>query len=342
MSITRIKKGQIIDYMLEQILTSKNVINKVSENFNLSKTTIYRYLRELEEKGVIKKKNRGNYELVKTSYNFIYDNDGSLEEDYIYKRDIEPLISSLPENVRKIWMYSFTEMFNNAIEHSESEKISCYVECNYIETTILIMDYGVGIFKKIKDYFGYNSIDDAINELFKGKITTDTDNHSGEGIFFTSRLMDQFSAISGGKFFTHSNHDEFLNTLKEEDDINILTHDKGTVVYMRLANRSHKQLVEVFDMFSDVDNGFNKTSIPMKNVYGNSFPVSRSQARRLYNRLDQFDEVELDFKNVEEIGQAFAHELFVKFANNNPNIKLSVVNSNQRIDAMINHVKNTR
>ena len=50
MSITRIKKGQIIDYMLEQILTSKNVINKVSENFNLSKTTIYRYLRELEEK----------------------------------------------------------------------------------------------------------------------------------------------------------------------------------------------------------------------------------------------------------------------------------------------------
>ena len=108
------------------------------------------------------------------------------------------------------------------------------------------MDYGVGIFKKIQDYFGYNSIDDAINELFKGKITTDTDNHSGEGIFFTSRLM------------------------------------------------------------------------------------------------DQFDEVELDFKDVEEIGQAFAHELFVKFANNNPNIKLSVVNSNQRIDAMINHVKNTR
>ena len=77
MSITRIKKGQIIDYMLEQILTSKNLINKVSENFNLSKTTIYRYLRELEEKGVIKKKNRGKYELVKKSYNFIYNNDSN-------------------------------------------------------------------------------------------------------------------------------------------------------------------------------------------------------------------------------------------------------------------------
>ena len=31
------------------------------------------------------------------------------------------------------------------------------------------MDYGVGTFKKIQDYFGYNSIDDAINELFKGR-----------------------------------------------------------------------------------------------------------------------------------------------------------------------------
>ena len=95
-------------------------------------------------------------------------------------------------------------------------------------------------------------------------------------------------------------------------------------------------------MFSDVDNGFNKTSIPMKNIYGNSFPVSRSQARRLYNRLDQFNEVELDFSDVDEIGQAFAHELFVKFASNNPNVKLIITNSNPQIDAMINHVKNTK
>ena len=95
MSITRIKKAQIIDYMLEQILTSKNVINKVSENFYLSKTTIYRYLRELEEKGVIKKKNRGNYELVKTSYNFIYDNDGNLVATclILLKSFIVPIIS---------------------------------------------------------------------------------------------------------------------------------------------------------------------------------------------------------------------------------------------------------
>ncbi len=342
MSITKNKKNQIIDYMLEQILRNNNVVDKVSDSFNLSKTTIYRYLSELENQNIINKKGRGKYELSKTTYHFKYNNNGQLEEDYIYNEDIAPLLKDLPDNVRKIWIYAFTEMFNNAIEHSESDIIQCFVECNHIETTIMITDFGIGIFKKIQDYFKYNSVDDAINELFKGKLTTDTNNHSGEGIFFTSRLMDQFSAISGGKFFTHSNHSEFLNTLKEDDDLNLLTHNKGTVIYMRLANRSHKQLVEVFDMFSDVDNGFNKTSIPMKNIYGNSFPVSRSQARRLYNRLDQFSEVELDFNGVDEIGQAFAHELFVKFASNHPEVKLNVVNSNEKIDAMINHVRNTK
>lgn len=341
MSLTKAKKNQIIDYMLEKISNSNNVISKTSENFGVSNTTIYRYLSELENKQIIKKVKRGQYKLTEHSYTFSYKNDGTLEEDNVYMNDISPLLSKLPLNVRKIWTYAFTEMFNNAIEHSESKKIDCYVSCNFIETTIMITDFGVGIFKKIKDFYHYDTIEDVISELFKGKLTTDKNNHSGEGIFFTSRLMDQFSAISSQKFFTHNNHTEILDTLKDDDDLNILTHDKGTVVYMRLANRTHKELVEVFDMFSDVDGGFNKTSIPMKNVFGNSFPVSRSQAKRLSNRFDKFKEVELDFKDVDEIGQAFAHELFVKFAGNNPNVDIKVVNSNGQIDSMINHVKNT-
>lgn len=341
MSITKAKKNQIIDYMLEKISNKSDVVGKTAENFMLSRTTIYRYLLELQDKNIIKKVSRGRYKLIESTYEFVYINDGTLEEDYIYNKDISPLVQQLPENVKKIWTYAFTEMFNNAIEHSGSKKIECYVICNYIETTIMITDFGVGIFKKIKDYYNYDSIDDVISELFKGKLTTDTSNHSGEGIFFTSRLMDQFSAISSKRFFSHNNHLEFIDTLKDEDDLNILTHDKGTVIYMRLANRTHKELLGVFDMFSDVDGGFNKTSIPMKNVFGNNFPVSRSQARRLYNRFEKFKEVELDFKDVDEIGQAFAHELFVKFPQKNPNVIIKVSNSNNRINAMIEHVKNT-
>lgn len=46
-------------------------------------------------------------------------------------------------------------------------------------TTVFIQDDGIGIFEKIKDYFKMNTIDDAICELFKGKLTTDSRNHSG-------------------------------------------------------------------------------------------------------------------------------------------------------------------
>lgn len=42
---------------------------------------------------------------------------------------------------------------------------------------------------------------DAILELSKGKLITDAENHAGEGIFFTSRVFDEFAVISGGLFF---------------------------------------------------------------------------------------------------------------------------------------------
>lgn len=341
MSLSKEKKNRILEYMLEKISINDDVVGKTVDNFGISRTTVYRYLSELAGDNIINKIGTGKYKLTEYTYSFTYKNDGTLAEDWVFNDDISPIIKDLPQNVRKIWTYAFTEMFNNAIEHSESDTIDCFVSRNYVETTILIADFGIGIFEKIKNYYNYDSIDDVISELFKGKLTTDSNNHSGEGIFFTSRLMDQFSAVSSKKIFTHNNHDEFMKTLEEDDVLNNLTSKNGTVVYMRLANRSHKELKEVFDMFSDVDEGFNKTSIPMKNVFGNNFPVSRSQARRLYNRFDKFKEVELDFNGVDEIGQAFAHELFAKFAKNNPNIKISVINSNSEIDSMIAHVKNT-
>ncbi len=40
-------------------------------------------------------------------------------------------------------------------------------------------------------------------------------------------------------------------------------------------------------MFADIDGGFIKTRIPIKNIY-ETYPVSRSQAKRLCNRFDKY------------------------------------------------------
>lgn len=57
--------------------------------------------------------------------------------------------------------------------------------------------------------------------------------------------------------------------------------------------------------------------------------------------LDKFQEIELDFAGVSEIGQGFAHELFVVFQRKNQTVKITPVNASKEIEKMIKHVKNT-
>lgn len=232
------------------------------------------------------------------------------------------------------------EMMNNAIDHSEAEIILVTVAQNYMNTTIFISDNGVGIFRKIKEYYNFETLDDAVNELFKGKLTTDTNRHSGEGIFFTSRILDTFAAFSDGKIFTHDKYSELLQDVEEIEVLKKHKDSNGTVILMELSNFSNKILREVFDMFSDEDGGFTKTHIPIKNIF-ETYPVSRSQAKRLCNRFEKFKEVELDFEGVEEIGQGFAHEIFVVFQKQHEKTKLLPINMNLEVEKMINHVKIT-
>jgi hypothetical protein len=67
--------------------------------------------------------------------------------------------------------------------------------------------------------------------------------------------------------------------------------------------------------------------------------ISQSEARRLLVNLDKFRRVELDFRNVESVGQGFADEVFRVFANNHPEIDLRPVNASPAVNAMIRHAR---
>lgn len=342
MSFTKKRKEQIVHYMLEKIDTGqKDFVKSVCEAFGLSRNTVYRYLRELQENGTIRKE-CGTYLLSGTKAEYVLSRmKGELEsEDRIYMDKIRRYIDNLPDNVRHIWEYSFMEMMNNAIDHSEAEKVEVRLVQTPLNTSITILDSGVGIFRKIQTFYQFPVIDDAINELFKGKLTTDTEHHSGEGIFFTSRVLDTFAAISDGRIFTHDNYADVLENLGESSMAQTWKDVKGTCIYMKLSNSSQKVLKEVFDMFSDVDGGFTKTEIPLKNIY-DTFPVSRSQAKRLCNRFEHFEKVFLDFSEIEEVGQGFAHEIFVVFAGKHPETEIIPKNANESVMKMINHVLRT-
>ena len=93
-------------------------------------------------------------------------------------------------------------------------------------------------------------------------------------------------------------------------------------------------------MFAN-DDGFFKTHIPVKNIF-DDYPVSRSQAKRLCHRFDKFKEIELDFKGISDMGQGFAHEIFVVYQNQHPEVNLVPTNMNEAVEKMINHVLKTK
>jgi anti-sigma regulatory factor (Ser/Thr protein kinase) len=105
------------------------------------------------------------------------------------------LAKRLNENTGGIVNFGFTEMLNNAIEHSESEQIKVELYREGRDVIFTIRDFGVGVYENVKANYKLRSDLEAIQELLKGKTTTAPKAHSGEGIFFTSKAADEFKVI---------------------------------------------------------------------------------------------------------------------------------------------------
>lgn len=337
MKFTQEKRESIKAYILEKVSEEcKTLAKTVSENLGVNQATVHRYIEELLEEEIIVRKKRGEYALSGVEKMFILSRSkGELRSDFaVYERTLEPFVEKMTENVRSIWAYTFTEMINNAIDHSEAETVVVKVRQNPLDTIVSIYDDGIGIFKKIRDHFGMDSLEEALGELFKGKLTTDAKNHSGEGIFFSSKMADEFYIFSDGNLFAKDRFEDTEVFMEERED------RPGTLVQMCLRNDSKKSCKEVFDQYSNVDGGFWKTKLPLKNFFSSS-PVSRSQAKRLCNRLEQFEEVELDFEGLDWMGQGFAHQLFVVFSREFPQVKLIPIHMSESVEKMYQHVMKT-
>ncbi len=68
--------------------------------------------------------------------------------------------------------------------------------------------------------------------------------------------------------------------------------------------------------------------------------VTRSQAKRILARLDKFKIVILDFDDIDNIGQAFADEIFRVFARKNPDITIHAINTNEAVERWIKRAQN--
>ena len=318
----------------------RDIVNLVAETFFISRQAAHRHVDKMVKENVISAngttKNR-TYTLaniVDKTWQFALE---KLKEDQVWRKSISSELKNLPGNILKICQYGFTEMVNNAIDHSAGTNLTIHVTQTIGSISITIKDDGVGIFNKIQRELDLEDNLHSILELSKGKLTTDPEKHSGEGIFFTSRMFDSFSILSGDLFFTTSSG--------VEDTSDWLLEHKGmafdgTKVAMIIPTSSKRTIRQVFDGYSvDGDFGFSRTTVPVFLAqYGGENLISRSQAKRLLVRFERFKEIVLDFKNVEMIGQAFADEVFRVYQNAHPQTHISTINTNEEVSHMIAHV----
>lgn len=331
------EKGELVRRFIVEHVEGHNgdIAALAADKFGISRQAVNKHLTRLREQGTITKEGTGRasrYKLLPIfQQTFYFQISDSLAEDVVWRQNIKDTISPLPDNVLNIWHHGFTEMFNNAIDHSGGTTIAVQVTKTANSTEIVVSDDGVGIFKKIQSELGLLDERHAIFELSKGKLTTDPRNHSGEGIFFTSRMFDKFDILSGGLYFSHERgkpEDWLLERSKAHS---------GTAVFMELNNHTARTTRKVFDDFTESDDyTFDKTIVPVNLArYGADELVSRSQAKRLLARVELFKHVIFDFEDVDSIGQAFADQIFRVFAGEHPEIKLVPVNTNAEVKGMI-------
>lgn len=246
-----------------------------------------------------------------------------------------------PENIKSIFDYAFSEMMNNAIEHSQSEDISISVFVSGHDASgepsqfsFIIHDSGIGAFRNLMKKRGLSSELEAMQDVLKGKVTTAPEAHSGQGIFFTSKAADRFSLRSYGWEMRVDNTIPDIFFLPDIDTI------EGTEVRFDVAYHSPRHLIDVFRAFESEDGSqdFDRTEVHVRLFTHGTVHVSRSQARRILVGLEKFKRITLDFDRVPTIGQAFADEIFRIFRLRHPEIRVQAVNTNEAVRFMIDRV----
>lgn len=330
----RVKSDVIRAYLLSEIKAGRSdPAGQVVAKYGISRQAANSHLRALIAAGSVSAwgaTRARKYAIARTSITRVFELSG-LSEDLVWREFVSPNLLKTRPSVKRIVQTGVTEIVNNAIDHSEGQSVRVHVQQTTYGIDVFVADNGVGIFRKIRQALNLEDEQLGALELTKGKFTTDPANHSGEGIFFVSRMFDAFEILSHGLLFAHfpENDDWVVETGKEVS---------GTVVRMGIARESARTVQQVYDRFAAPDNNFrfSVTHVPVALArVGAENLVSRSQARRLLSRLDRFTRVVLDFAGLDAIGQAFADEVFRVFPRQFPDTVITWVNALPEVEKMI-------
>ena len=255
----------------------------------------------------------------------------TLREDQAWAQDFAPFFELRP-SVARLAQHAFSELLNNAIDHSGGSQVTLSLRQTAMHLQLLVSDDGCGLFDCIQRSFDIADPQMAMLELSKGKLTTQPEQHSGHGLFFTSRLADIFDLHANAAAYrfcsAESGHWAKGRPLARP----------GTSIYWAVALDSPRSLQAVLQAHSVESQAhcFDSTALPLHLMLGPQVGLeSRGQAKRVLSLLPQFRRAELDFSGVDEIGHGFADELFRVLPRLFPEIELRPVGMAPNVAAMV-------
>lgn len=257
-----------------------------------------------------------------------------LQEDEPWRRDFAPAFV-LPDNVAEIAEQVFTELVNNAIDHSGGSTVTVSMRQTPWQCQLLVSDDGRGVFDTIGRQFHIDDPAQAMLQLAMGKLTSQPERHTGRGLFFTAKLADVFDLHANGAAFQQRDWE------RSQWQASRPACQHGTSVYVALRLDTQRTVDEVLRQHSLDGQGyaFERTVVPLRLL---ALPpaglASRAQARRLAERLPLFRRVELDFDGLPSVGHAFADELLRVFGRAHPQVQLVPVNATPSVAALLSSV----
>jgi anti-sigma regulatory factor (Ser/Thr protein kinase) len=268
-----------------------------------------------------------------------------LQEDLPWRLDFAPCFE-LPAEVARMAQHAFTELLNNAIDHSGGSTVTVSMRQTPLQLQLLVSDDGCGLFERIAQTFAVQDARLAMLELSKGKLTSAPDHHSGHGLFFTSRLADVFDI--------HANATAFQCRAWDSRGWHVgrPASRSGTSIYLAITLDTPRTLDAVLRAHSSSGQGygFDRTRVSLGLITGgvavagsspraDTLLASRAEARRALHRLDQFGHAEIDFSGIAQLGHGFADEMFRVFSRQHPAVELLPVGMSSQVAAMIDSVR---
>jgi anti-sigma regulatory factor (Ser/Thr protein kinase) len=257
-----------------------------------------------------------------------------LQEDLPWKRDFAPFLELAP-NVRRMAAHAFTELLNNAIDHSGGQRVTVSVRQTALHLQLLVSDDGCGLFQRVAQAFDISDPQQAMFELSKGKLTSQPARHSGHGLFFTARLADVFDIHTAEAAFQYRPWSALPWKGAKP------ATGGGTSVYLAIALDSTRTLDSVLRAHSASGEGlgFERTRVPLHLLADSGTLASRAEARRVAQRLAHFQQADIDFSGLHDIGHGFADELFRVVAQAHPGLRLQALGMAPQVQAMLASVQ---